>query len=36
LRRCLAGGICAALLLLPLLPPAAADAAEYEMDTVAR
>jgi hypothetical protein len=36
LRRCLAGGICAALLLLPLLPPAAADAAEYEMATVAR
>jgi hypothetical protein len=36
LRRRLVGGICAALLLLPLLPPAAADAAEYEMATVAR
>jgi len=35
LKRRLAGGICAALLLVPLLPQAVADAAEYEMATVA-
>ena len=36
MRRRLAGAISAALLLLPMLPPAPVVAAEYEMPTVAR